>query len=130
MSDITIDASELTAFGRRVAAAHAMASVEVAQAVKKGAQNVKEGVISGGRCRHHRTTPVSRNVQVAYELGSTGTTVYADVSPRDGGASDLANIAFFGTAKGGGTHCVLPASRRQELAPARRIRGRRRPTTC
>ena len=45
MSDITIDASELTAFGRRVAAAHAMASVKVAQAVKKGAQNVKEGVI-------------------------------------------------------------------------------------
>ena len=43
-------------------------------------------------------------MQVAYELGSTGTTVYADVSPRDGGASDLANIAFFGTAKGGGTH--------------------------
>ncbi len=40
MSDVTIDASELTAFGRRVAAAHAMASVKVAQAVKKGAQNV------------------------------------------------------------------------------------------
>ena len=40
MSDITIDASELTAFGRRVAAAHAMASVKAAQAVKKGAQNV------------------------------------------------------------------------------------------
>ena len=46
MSDITIDASELTAFGRRVASAHAMASVKVAQAVKKGAQNVKEVIIS------------------------------------------------------------------------------------
>lgn len=100
MSDVTVDASELTAFGRRVAAAHAMASVKVAQAVKKGAQNVKESIqedVAGSG------NAGIRKVQVAYELGSTGTTVYADVSPRDGGASDLANIAFFGTAKGG-TH--------------------------
>ncbi|KOP62924.1 hypothetical protein BLOI2_0437, partial [Bifidobacterium longum subsp. longum] len=44
MSDITIDASELTAFGRRVASAHAKASIAVAKAVKKGAQNVKESI--------------------------------------------------------------------------------------
>ena len=100
MSDITIDASELTAFGRRVAAAHAMASVKVAQAVKKGAQNVKEGVISDLQTSSNYA--ISR-IGIGYEMG-TGTTIYADVSPRDGGASDLANIAFFGTAKGGGTH--------------------------
>ncbi len=35
-SDVTIDAGELTAFGRRVAAAHAMAGVSIAKAVKKG----------------------------------------------------------------------------------------------
>ena len=98
MSDITIDASELTAFGRRVAAAHAMASVKVAQAVKKGAQNVKEGVISDLQTSSNYA--ISR-IGIGYEMGST---IYADVSPRDGGASDLANIAFFGTAKGGGTH--------------------------
>ncbi len=101
MSDITIDASELTAFGRRVAAAHAMASVKVAQAVKKGAQNVKEGVISDLQTSSNYA--ISR-IGIGYEMGSTDTTIYADVSPRDGGASDLANIAFFGTAKGGGTH--------------------------
>ena len=94
MSDITIDASELTAFGRRVAAAHAMASVKVAQAVKKGAQNVKEGVISDLQTSSNYA--ISR-IGIGYEMGSTGTTIYADVSPRDGGASDLANIAFFGT---------------------------------
>lgn len=101
MSDVTVDASELTAFGRRVASAHAKASIAVAKAVKKGAQNVKESIqedVAGSG------NVGIRKVQVAYELGSTGTTVYADVSPRDGGASDLANIAFFGTAKGGGTH--------------------------
>ena len=87
MSDITIDASELTAFGRRVAAAHAMASVKVAQAVKKGAQNVKEGVISDLQTSSNYA--ISR-IGIGYEMGSTGTTIYADVSPRDGGASDLA----------------------------------------
>ena len=85
MSDVTVDASELTAFGRRVAAAHAMASVKVAQAVKKGAQNVKEGVISDLQTSSNYA--ISR-IGIGYEMGSTGTTVYADVSPRDGGASD------------------------------------------
>lgn len=101
MSDVTIDASELTAFGRRVAAAHAMASVKVAQAVKKGAQNVKESILEDIAGSGNAGI---RKVRVAYEMGSTGTTVYADVSPREGEASELANIAFFGTAKGGGTH--------------------------
>ena len=101
MSDVTIDASELTAFGRRVAAAHAKASIAVAKAVKKGAQNVKEGITSDLQTSSNYA--ISR-IGIGYEMGSTGTTIYADVSPRDGGASDLANIAFFGTAKGGGTH--------------------------
>lgn len=101
MSDVTVDASELTAFGRRVASAHAKASIAVAQVVKKGAQNVKEGVISDLQTSSNYA--ISR-IGIGYEMGSTGTTIYADVSPRDGGASDLANIAFFGTAKGGGTH--------------------------
>lgn len=101
MSDVTIDASELTVFGRRVAAAHAKASIAVAKAVKKGAQNVKESIQEDVAGSGNASI---RKVQVGYELGGTGTTVYADVSPRDDGASDLANIAFFGTAKGGGTH--------------------------
>lgn len=82
MSDITIDASELTAFGRRVASAHAKASIAVAKAVKKGAQNVKESIqedVAGSG------NAGIRKVQVAYELGSTGTTVYADVSPATAG---------------------------------------------
>lgn len=107
MSDVTIDASELTSFGRRIAAAHAKASIAVAKAVKKGAQNVKEGVISDLQTSSNYA--ISR-IGIGYEMGSTGTTIYADVSPRDGGASDLANIAFFGTAKGGGTHDFYEAA--------------------
>lgn len=125
MSDVTVDASELTAFGRRVAAAHAMASVKVAQAVKKGAQNVKEGVISDLQTSSNYA--ISR-IGIGYEMGSTGTTVYADVSPRDGGASDLANIAFFGTAKGGGTHWFTSSPNRN--CPRSPNTWETRPTTC
>ena len=107
MSDMTVDASELTAFGRRVASAHAKASIAVAKAVKKGAQNVKEVVISDLQTSWNYA--ISR-IGIGYEMGSTGTTIYADVSQRDGGASDLANIAFFGTAKGGGTHDFYEAA--------------------
>ena len=110
MSDVTIDASELTAFGHRVAAAHAMASVKVAQAVKKGAQNVKEVIFSDLQTSWNYAFSC---IGIGYEMGSTGTTVYADVSPRDGGASDLANIAFFGTAKGGGTHDFYESAERE-----------------
>lgn len=101
MADRLIDAGELTAFGRRAAAAHAKASIEVAKAVKKGAQNVKDAIqkdVSGSG------NAAIRRVAIGYELGTTGSSVYADVSPREGGASSLANIAFFGTARGGGTH--------------------------
>lgn len=82
MSDVTVDASELTAFGRGVASAHAKASIAVAKAVKKGAQNVKEGVISDLQTSSNYA--ISR-IGIGYEMGSTGTTVYADVSPATAG---------------------------------------------
>ena len=101
MSDITIDASELTAFGRRVAAAHAMASVKVAQAVKKGAQNVKNSIrddLNGSGNKAFRSIPIT------YTVSETPGRITAEIGPTKGGAGSLANIAFFGTARGGGTH--------------------------
>lgn len=101
MSDITIDASELTAFGRRVAAAHAMASVKVAQAVKKGAQNVKNSIrddLKGSGNKAFRSIPIT------YTVSETPGRITAEIGPTKGGAGSLANIAFFGTARGGGTH--------------------------
>lgn len=98
---VTIDASELTEFGRRIAAAGVRAGVKVAKTVKKGAQNVKEAVEQdvGGS-----SNKGIAGIRVGYELGTAGTAIHADIAPRTGGASELANIAFFGTAKGGGTH--------------------------
>jgi hypothetical protein len=37
-------------------------------------------------------------------MKAEGTRIEADIGPREGGAGDLANIAFFGTSRGGGTH--------------------------
>lgn len=95
------DASELTAFGQKILAAQYATSKKIAATVKRAAQNVKDNVqkdVAGS------SNSGLRKIRVGYELGSSGTRIYADVSPRDEGASELANIAFFGTAKGGGTH--------------------------
>lgn len=130
-SDVTIDAGELTAFGRRVAAAHAMAGVSIAKAVKKGAQVVKEKTQSDLNSSSNGGLHV---VRVRYELGTTGSQIYADIGPEDSGKTrehghtgpTVAAIAFYGTARGGGTHKPPRALRRRRVAHARRIRGRRR----
>jgi len=96
-----IDASELSALGRRMALADAVAHAKLAATVKKAAQNVKTAIESDVGASSNAGL---RQVRIGYETGSTGTVEYADVSPREGGSSNLANIAFFGTARGGGTH--------------------------
>ena len=101
MSDVTVDASELTAFGRRVASAHAKASIAVAKAVKKGAQNVKTSIrddLNGSGNAAFRRIPIT------YTVSEGAGRITAEIGPTKGGAGSLANIAFFGTARGGGTH--------------------------
>lgn len=101
MSALAIDASELTELGRRMALAQAVVRPRLAATVKKAAQNVKTAIESDVGASSNAGL---RQVRIGYETGSTGTVEYADVSPREGGSSNLANIAFFGTARGGGTH--------------------------
>ena len=101
MSALTIDASELTELGRRMALAQAVVRPKLAATVKKAAQNVKTAIESDVGASSNAGL---RQVRIGYETSSTGTVEYADVSPREGGSSNLANISFFGTARGGGTH--------------------------
>lgn len=101
MSALTIDASELSELGRRMALAQTVVRPRLAATVKKAAQNVKTAIESDVGASSNAGL---RQVRIGYETGSTGTVEYADVSPREGGSSNLANIAFFGTARGGGTH--------------------------
>lgn len=101
MTTTGIDASELSAFGQKILAAQYSTSKKIAATVKRAAQNVKEEIQKDVSSSSNAGL---RKIRAGYELGSSGTRIYADVSPRDEGASQLANIAFFGTARGGGTH--------------------------
>lgn len=101
MPAISFDASELTELGRRMARANAISHAELAKTVKKAAQNVKEAITYD--VMTSSDLPMTY-IGIGYETGANGNVEYADVSPREGGASNLANIAFFGTARGGGTH--------------------------
>lgn len=69
--------------------------------VKKAAQNVKNDTQADLRSSGNAAF---RRIPIAYEMHDRGSMVEADVAPDDGGAGNLANLAFFGTAKGGGTH--------------------------
>lgn len=95
------DASELTAFGDRLLAKGAARRAAITMAVKKGAQNVKNDLredLSGSGNKAFRRIPIT------YEVKATPGRITAEIGPSKGGAGSLANIAFFGTAKGGGTH--------------------------
>lgn len=95
------DASELTAFGDQLLAKGVARRAAITMAVKKGAQNVKNDLredLSGSGNKAFRRIPIT------YEVKATPGRITAEIGPSKGVAGSLANIAFFGTAKGGGTH--------------------------
>lgn len=96
----TIDASELSAESRRLAAAIPKSRVLVKAAVKRGAQNIKNAVQKelSGSVSHFD------EIGITYNIESTKNDIHADIMPLSYGASMLDNIAFFGGARGGGTY--------------------------
>ncbi|WP_137655886.1 hypothetical protein [Bifidobacterium moukalabense] len=99
---MTVDASQLKAFGASLLGGAAVRRALVSAAVKKGAQNVKESIEADLKTSGNSAF---RRIPIHYEMQTVGLTgVAADISPVKGGAGSLANVAFFGTAKGGGTH--------------------------
>lgn len=109
MTGITFDASELTELGRRLAKAEAVSHLALAASVKKGAQKIKEATQTDISSSGNRGI---RQVRIRYETGQDGRNVeYADIGPEDTGRTkkkstgpSVAAIAFYGTARGGGTH--------------------------
>ena len=95
------DASELTAFADKLLAKGVARRAAITMAVKKGAQNVKndlrEDLSSSGN-------KAFRRIPITYTVKEAPGRISAEIGPTKGGAGSLANIAFFGTAKGGGTH--------------------------
>ncbi|WP_298046964.1 hypothetical protein [uncultured Bifidobacterium sp.] len=95
------DASQLSAFGNALIAKTTARRALISASVKKGAQNVKNSIrddLNGSGNAAFREIPVS------YTVRESAGRITAEIGPTKGGAGSLANIAFFGTAKGGGTH--------------------------
>ena len=96
-----IDVGQVNELAERLATVAARKHVLVAAAVKHGAQNIKDSVQSDLQSSGNHAI---RRIGIAYEMKEKGTVIEVDIGPRKGGASDLANIAFFGTSRGGGHH--------------------------
>lgn len=95
------DASQLTAFGDALLAKGVARRALISASVTKGAQNVKNSIrddLKGSGNKAFRRIPIS------YTLQESAGRITAEIGPTKGGAGSLANIAFFGTARGGGTH--------------------------
>jgi hypothetical protein len=96
---MAIDTSELTALGAELLGGTAKRRALISTAVKKGAQNVKDNITAD---LDTSTYSQFKRIHIGYELQTVGMSgIAADISPDKGGASSLANIAFFGTATGG-----------------------------
>lgn len=99
---VTIDARELTAFGDDLTRAAKRVGGELKPIISKGSLNIKTQMrkeMFGSR--HFKGAGSSISYDLFEGLGS----VWADIGPSSEGGSpgNLANIAYFGTSRGGGT---------------------------
>lgn len=97
MSDFTvIGARELS---RDLAHAAGAMRPEAARVVQQGALRIKQGMQRDASGSQHFRQIAGA---ISYDLADGG--LAAEIGPRDdGGAGELANIAYIGTSRGGGT---------------------------
>lgn len=101
MGVVNVDVSQVRRLAARLGSVPERKRALVSDAVGHGARNIKAAIradLSGSSDRAFRSIPI------AYEMHGSGTIVEADIAPVRGGAGSLANIAFFGTSRGGGGH--------------------------
>lgn len=97
----TADVRGLTEFAAHTQEAALKTPLLVAATVKKGATNIKKSITEDLQTSKNKGF---RKIRIHYDIKQTGTETEAKIAPQIDGASNLANIAFFGTARGGGTH--------------------------
>lgn len=94
------DASEIDALAADLGKASAEVAVTVRQIIAKGAVNIKKQLREEmGGSGHFGQAAAS----ITYDLTAGADEVVAEVGPTKSGAGPLANIAYFGTSRGGGT---------------------------
>lgn len=112
----TIDVSQVKDLAKGLAAVPLRNQTLVAAAVKHGAQNIKQSVSEDLQSSKNHAF---RRIRIHYDMQERGPVVEADIGPEQGGASSLANLAFFGTSRGGGHHKFYEHGK-DELEPTAR----------
>ena len=100
MSEL-VDTSELRAFAVQLDAAAGEVAPEIREVIQRGAVNIKRQLVSEMAASTHFKGAAS---SITYDttIGTDG--ISAEIGPdKSKGGGPLANIAYFGTPRGGGT---------------------------
>ena len=97
MASISVDTSEVRAAVADLTSVDSRLRPDVAGVVKKGAQNIKDDLQAEARKSRHFKGFASG---ISYDMPDD---FEAEIGPVKGRPGSLANIAYFGTSRGGGT---------------------------
>lgn len=96
--------NELRAFSADLRAAGSRVAGKVRPVVHKGAGKIKKQLRAEmGASTHFKGITPSVDYSMRSGLGSGGGFIEAEIGPRKGKPGSLANIAYFGGSRGGGT---------------------------
>ena len=117
MAQVLLDMAEVDLFAAELKGVPSVLSRHAVPVLKRFAQDVKTDMQTDFRSSGNRGFQKIAN-QVRYDDITAGAGGYeTEVGVDKGGAGNLANIAVFGTSKGGGTH-PHPAQIAASHAPA------------
>ncbi|MCZ2261583.1 hypothetical protein [Isoptericola sp. QY 916] len=104
MTSIQFDDSEIRAIGADLRKAGERLSQDVRPVMHRCASNIKRQLRAEmGASRHFRGAARSIDYSMRSGMGPGGGQIEAEIGPRKGAPGSLANIAYFGTSRGGGT---------------------------
>lgn len=98
------DTSDLNAFIARAESAISGTEREIEQVISKGALNIKSQLqreMSASKHFSRVAAAISYDIKTVGAFG--GGAIEAEIGPDKDGAGPLANVAYFGTPRGGGT---------------------------
>lgn len=97
MASVSIDTSEIRTLAADMRAIDSRLARWVRPVVSKGAQNIKSAMRSDAQ----QSTHFHFAEAIAYDIKGDG--YEAEIGPEKGSPGSIANIAYFGTPRGGGT---------------------------
>ncbi len=104
MSGVQFDASEFREFAARVEGAVQATEKQVEQVISRGALNIKNDLQREMRgSRHFKGVAPGITYDMRSAGGFGGGVIEAEIGPEKGSPGSLANIAYFGSSRGGGT---------------------------